>query len=169
MKRFVAKTAFLVAGALCAAGFIVWPGCASPPLPASRTPLSNHTRAEFSLKKNAHPSRDEVIARVGPPDEYYADLRVACYKLNQVRRRRLVLLFGILLIGVPKDPACLEVAMIQFDDHDRAQRTEIAIIPRYYFPYGAYGYQSTMSAEALRSLVREEAQLWETETSRSPK
>jgi hypothetical protein len=169
MNHFVAKTAFLVAGALCAAGFIVWPGCAFPPLPASRTPLSTHTRGEFSLKKNAHPSRDEVVAKLGPPDEYLADLRVSCYKLNEVRRRRLVLLFGILLIGVPKDPVCLEVAMIQFDDHDRAQRREIRIIPRYYFPGGAYGYGSTMSAEALRSLLREEAQLWETETSWSPK
>jgi hypothetical protein len=169
MNRFVAKTAFLVAGVLCAAGFIVWPGCAFPPLPASRSPLSIHTRDEFSFKKDGHPSRDEVVAKLGPPDEYFADLRVSCYKLNEVKRRRLVLLLGILPIGVPRDPVCLEVAMIQFDDHDRAQRREIRIIPRYYFPYGAYGYQSTMSAEALRSLVRNEAQLWEMEASRSPK
>ena len=169
MNRFVAKTAFLVAGALCAAGFIVWPGCAFPPLPASRAPLSIHTRAEFSLKKNGHPSRDEVVARLGPPDEYYADLRVSCYKLNEINRRRLVLLFGILPIAVPRDPVCLEVAMIQFDDHDRAQRREISIIPRYSFPYGAYGYQSTMPAERLRSLVRQEVERWELEASRSPK
>jgi hypothetical protein len=169
MNRFAAKTTFLLAGALCAAGFIVWPGCAFPPLPASRTPLSIHARGEFSLKKSAHPSRDEVIARLGPPDEYFADLRVSCYKLNEVKRRRLVLFLGILPIGVPEDPVCLEVVMIQFDDQDRAQRREIRIIPRYFFPYGAYGYQSTMSAEALRSLVRGEAQRWKIEAGRSPK
>jgi hypothetical protein len=126
------KRPFLAAGALCAAGFIIWPGCASPPLPATRTPVSSLKPADFSFGKGAHPSQDDIVTKVGKPDEYFADLRVACYKLNQVKRRRLVLLFGVLPIAAPKDHDNLEVAMIQFDEQDRAQRIEVRII--YTFP-----------------------------------
>jgi hypothetical protein len=97
------KRAFLVAGALFAAGLIVWPGCATPPLPASRTPISPLKRADFSFVKGAHPTRDDTIAKLGQPDEYFSDLRVACYKLNDIKRRRLVLLFGILPVGAYRD------------------------------------------------------------------
>ena len=166
MNRAWVKVAFLAAGALCAAGFVVWPGCAAPPLPASRTPLSIHTRDEFSLKKNEHPSRAEIVTKLGKPDEYFADLRVACYKLNEIKRRRLLLLFGFLPIAAPRDPARLEVVLIQFDDRDRAQREKIRIIPGYYI--GVYGnYQSTMPAPALRSMMKSEAQQWLNQTNQS--
>ena len=132
MIRPKTKSAFLAAGALCAAGFIVWPGCATPPLPASRTPLSSLKRADFSSLKRAHLSQDEIVARVGRPDEYFTDLRVACYKLNQIKRRRLMLLFGVLPIAAPQDPGAIEIAMIQYDDHSQAQRIRIKIVSYYY-------------------------------------
>jgi hypothetical protein len=131
MTHLTTKKAFLAAGVLCAACFVVWPGCATPPLPASRTPLSALKRADFSFEKDAHPSQDDVLTKIGPPDDYFPDLHVACYKLNQVKRRRLVLMFFVLPIAWPKDPDGLEVAMIQYDDHDRVQRTEIRILSYY--------------------------------------
>jgi hypothetical protein len=144
MLRPKTKRAFLAAGVLCAAGFIVWPGCATPPLPASRTPVSSLKRADFSFGKGAHPGRDEIVAKVGHPDEYFADLKVACYKLNKIKRRRLVLLFGILPIGAPQDPDGIEVAMIRFDDRDRAERIAITIVSGY------YGQRDTLHYSAQR-------------------
>ena len=127
MIRSKSKKAFLAAGTLCAACFIVWPGCATPQLPASRTPLSALKRADFTFDKDAHPTQDDVLTKIGPPDDYFADLHVACYKLNQVKRRRLVLMFFVLPVAWPKDGG-LEVAFVQYDDLDRAQRIEIKII-----------------------------------------
>jgi len=131
MMRLTTKKAFLAVGALCAACFVVWPGCATPPLPASRTPLSALKRADFTFEKNAHPTQDDVLTKIGQPDDYFPDLRVACYKLNQIKRRRLVLMFFVLPVAWPKDPDGLEVAMIQYDDHERAQRIEIKTISFY--------------------------------------
>jgi len=124
--RLKIKGPLLAAGALFAAGFIVWPGCATPPLPASRTPVSSLRRTDFSFVKGANKSN--IVSKLGEPDEYFADLRVACYKLNRVSRRRLWLLFGVVPVAAPKDLANLEVAMIQFDDHDRMQRFAIKFV-----------------------------------------
>jgi hypothetical protein len=131
MIRSKSKKAFLAAGALCAAAFIVWPGCATAPLPASRTPLSALKRADFSFEKDPRPTQDDVLTKIGPADEYFPDLHVACYKLNQVKRRRLVLMFFVLPIAWPKEPTSLEVAFVQYDDHDRVQRTDIKIVPAF--------------------------------------
>jgi len=125
IMRLRTKGSLLAAGALFAAGFIIWPGCATPPLPAKRTPLSSLRRTDFAFENGAHPSKSEIVNRIGEPNEYFADLRVACYKLNQVSRRRLWLLFGILPIAAPKDADRIEVVMIQFDDEDRMQRHAI--------------------------------------------
>ncbi len=133
MTHLKTKRAFLAAGAFFAAGLILWPGCATPPLPASRTPISPLKRADFSFVKDTHPTRDDVIAKLGQPDEYFPDLRVACYKLNNIKRHRLVLLFGILPVGAYQDAPGIEVAMIQFDDHDREQRIQIKIYSGYKF------------------------------------
>ena len=143
--RLRTKRAFLAAGALCAAGFIVWPGCATPPLPSSRKPVSSLRPADFSFGKSAHPSRIDIVSKIGKPDEYFADLRVACYKLNRLTRRRLWLLFGVLPVAAPKDADRLEVAMIQYDDHDRAQRIEITIVP---------GYQGTLHHSAQQWKIK---------------
>ena len=81
MTHLKTKRAFLAAGAFFAAGLILWPGCATPPLPASRTPISPLKRADFSFVKEANPTRDDVIAKLGQPDEYFPDLRVAISRL----------------------------------------------------------------------------------------
>lgn len=148
MTHLKTKRAFLAAGAFFAAGLILWPGCATPPLPASRTPISPLKRADFSFVKEANPTRDDVIAKLGQPDEYFPDLRVACYKLNNIKRHRLVLLFGILPVGAYQDAPGIEVAMIQFDDRDREQRIQIKIYTGYNTLFAHYGRQPTLRFEA---------------------
>ena len=132
----------LAAGALCAAAFIIWPGCTFRPLAISRKPVSSLRPADFSFGNSAHPSRSDIVSKVGAPAEYFADLRIACYQLNRVRRRELCLLFGILPIAAPKEADRLEVAMIQFDNSDRAQRIEITIIPFYPADRNSFRYSA---------------------------
>jgi hypothetical protein len=123
--------AFVAAGALCVVGFIVWPGCATPSITTSRKPLSPFKPAAFKAETATHPSRSEVVSKMGNPDEYFPDLRVACYKLDQVSSRTLCLFLGILPIALTKDADSLDVAMIQFDDQDRAQRIKIETVSIY--------------------------------------
>ena len=68
---------------------------------------------------------------MGNPDQYFADLRVACYKLNQTSSRTLCLFFGILPVAATKNADQLEVALIQFDDQDRVRRVEIKTLQNY--------------------------------------
>ncbi len=126
--RLRTKIGFFVAAILCTIGFVVWPGCATPSFTSSRTPVSNLRASDFSSVPRNHPTRTELVVRLGEPTEYYADLHVACYKLNRVLRHRLVLLFGILPIAGYDEYDFTEVAFIQFDDHDQAQRLKIKII-----------------------------------------
>ena len=121
------KTTFLAAGLLAAVGFIIWPGCANVPLYPTRQPISSLKRTDFSFKKNTFPNRDDLVSKVGVPDEYFADLRVSVYKLNRMSRRRLWLLLGIIPVAAPKEFDGIEIALIQFDDHDQATRIEIKI------------------------------------------
>ena len=112
----------LVAAALWAAGFVVWPGCATPPLPSSRTPVSNVQRSDVAFVKRSRPMKGEVIARLGKPDEEYADLRVACYHLNHLSRHRLMLFLGVVPMGTDEDSLGLEIVMFQFDDQGKMLR-----------------------------------------------
>ncbi|MBI3879115.1 MAG: hypothetical protein HY301_03510 [Verrucomicrobia bacterium] len=126
--------AMLALGAFCAAGLIVWPGCLSVPLPSSRKSISKLKPADFSFRKDAHPSRSEIVSRAGEPDKYFPEVRVACYKLNEITRSKLML-FLILPMGTEANGAALEVAMIQYDDRDQVRRVEIkelSINPTYW-------------------------------------
>ena len=125
--NFKSKGAFVAACVLCAAALTIWPGCATPPLPASRKPISSLKGTDFAFPKDAHLSRLDIVSKVGEPDEYFPDLRVSCYKLNRVTRRRLVLLFGVLPIAAPRDADSLEFAMIEFDEYDKMLRLVIKI------------------------------------------
>ena len=60
IMRIRTKAPLLAAGAFFAAGFIVWPGCGSIPLRASRTPVSTLTRTNFSFVRGAHPTRSDI-------------------------------------------------------------------------------------------------------------
>jgi hypothetical protein len=129
--KLKSKTAFLALGILAAAGFIIWPGCAWPPLPSTHHFVSDLRPVDFKFKKDSHPTRTEIFAKVGKPDEYISEHGVACYKLDRLTRDRIVLLFFVLPIDVYKDTDRLKVAFLQFDEQDRLQRAELKIVPDY--------------------------------------
>ncbi|MGV3756573.1 MAG: hypothetical protein ACO1QS_14420 [Verrucomicrobiota bacterium] len=106
-------------------GLVVWPGCASVPLRPTKTPVSVLEPADFALiKANTFP-RTEVLAKIGPPDEHFADLRVSAYNLNKLTRRRFWLLFGVLPFGYGYFERGTEVALIEFDETDHVRRIKI--------------------------------------------
>lgn len=125
------KTAVLAAGVLCGVALIIWPGCATPRLAASRKPISSLRVADFTFLNGEHPTRLEVINRLGKPDVLLPEFRVSCYRVNRVTRRRLWLLFGVLPIAAPKDPDQVEFALIQYNDQEQAQRFTIRTLPDY--------------------------------------
>lgn len=101
------------------------------PLPSKRTPISTITSPQVKKLKGRDLTRDEIEQELGKPDEYFADVRVACYPLNQLNRTRLVLLLCVLpVFGYPDRPGG-EVAMIQYDEQGRVTRVGI----RKQFPY----------------------------------
>jgi hypothetical protein len=150
MVRLRTKSAWLAVGALAAAAFIIWPGCVSAPLPSSRHPLSAFKPVDFKFAKNAHPTRGEIVAKVGEPDQYFPDLHVACYRLNRLTRGRLILLFGLLPVGGFKDNDRLEVAMIEYDAQDRAKRIKVKAVGE-----SAYLFAETSSVINLRHYAKE--------------
>ena len=115
-------------------GFTVWPGCVVAPLPPSRKPMSALKGTDFAFVRDTRPTRREVIAKFGVPDEYYADVRVACYKLNAYKKTRLVLLAGVLPLGEGRPKEGTEVVLIQFDAQDRAKRVARKILTSYWEP-----------------------------------
>lgn len=134
MKRASLQHFLLVLGALGVAGMIIWPGCATPPLPATRTPLSNLRPTDFKFPRGSQPTRVELEAQLGKPDEFIEDRSVACYRLNKVSRRRLWLFLGVLPIAAPRDPDMIELGLVQFDAQQRVTRVGVKTEgPIFYF------------------------------------
>ena len=129
--RLKTKSAFLFAGIVSAIGLIVWPGCTTPPLPSTRHPISTLKIDDFRFARKTHPNRAEVVSKLGTPDESYPEYGVICYKINRLTRHRIALLFGLLPISTWPDNDRLEVAFIQFDEHEQVKRMEIKIVPAY--------------------------------------
>jgi hypothetical protein len=125
-----AKAALTLFVAFWLIGLVVWPGCATPPLPPLRQPIASLKKTDFKFLKAGQISRAEIVARVGEPDEYFSDLRIAVYRINRVTGRRIWLCLGIIPVMVDKFPAGVEVALIQFDEQGRAQRLVITTTKR---------------------------------------
>jgi hypothetical protein len=100
---------------LFVAGFFVWPGCGSIPLRASRTTPGPVQMKDVKEALESGLSKTEVFAKFGEPDEWYGDLRVACYKLNGLQRTNVYIFFGIPVGTDHEKEAGIEVAMMQFD------------------------------------------------------
>ena len=128
LKRMPSHRFLAVLGVLGAAALLVWPGCAWPALPAKRTPLSSLRTADFKYAPGAattRPSRAEIEAKLGAPDEYFEDLHVAAYRLNEVKRKRLWLLFFVLPVNVTQDTPQLEVGLIEYNDAGQVRRMTV--------------------------------------------
>jgi hypothetical protein len=70
-------------------------------------------------------SRDEVVAKLGPPDAYLSDLHIACYRVNTVTKRDFVLFLLVIPLGTEDSyPGQFDLALIEFDQTDHAKGYE---------------------------------------------
>jgi len=118
LKILIAWAVFSVAA------LTVWPGCISVPAPSVRKSILARKSEDYAFTKPPPPSRAEVISQVGEPDVYYADIRVAGYRINELSRRKLWLCLGVIPMGVHSiSIGDFEIAFIEFDEHDRVRET----------------------------------------------
>lgn len=135
-----------VLGLLGAAALLIWPGCAWPALPAKRIPLSNLRPADFKNAPTAtqpRSTRADIEARLGVPDEYFEDLRVAAYRLNELKRKRLWLLFFVLPVGVTPEPDQMEVGFVEYNDAGQVRRMTVRRLVVGYAPWARPGEASS--------------------------
>ena len=125
------KTALLVSAVLWVVAMMVWPGCATPPLPSSRKPILSRKKEDFAFPKSWPPSRSEIVRRLGEPDAYLPDLRVACYRVNEVTKRKLWLCLFIIPVNVEKHAGYVDIVFIEFDESDHVRRSGMATGNRY--------------------------------------
>jgi hypothetical protein len=118
----------LAAVVLFTVGLMVWPGCALLPLPSKRTPIASRTTEPFKIRQPQRFTRPEVVARLGPPDQYYEDIRVACYRVNDVEKRKLFLLLFVIPVNVWKEKA-YDIGLVEFDEQDRVRRATVKTYP----------------------------------------
>jgi len=116
---------FLGVSILWIAANVAWLGCAILPLPPSRKPIDSRKKADFKALKENQPTREEVVAKFGPPDAYLDDLHVACYRINSVTHRETLLLFFVIPTPVNKTYD-FDLALIQFDKTDHVKRSGVA-------------------------------------------
>lgn len=125
IMRSKAITALVISGMVSVLGLILWPGCATPPLPAKRQSIMGRKTADFAFAKPARVDRAEVMRRLGAPDAYFNGQSLVCYRVNDVTRRNLFLCLFVVPIEVTKRPGWQEVALIQFDEHDAVRYSGI--------------------------------------------
>jgi hypothetical protein len=118
------KTVLLAGIVLFAVGFTVWPGCAFLPLPSKTTPIGSRTKAQFKMKRLQPLTRAEIVAQLGRPDDYLPDIRVACYRVNNIDRRKVILLLLIIPMGV-EHYRWGDLAFIQYDAQGRVLRAAV--------------------------------------------
>lgn len=123
MRMFTAMIKIGSLASLC----LVGAGCYSPVVSISRQPISSRSTNDFEFVRLAHPTKSEVERRLGKPDGYFPDLRVAAYSINTVIRRRLTLFLFILPVGGFRDYDLYDIACIEFDEHDNARRCEVIL------------------------------------------
>jgi len=133
--RSKSRILFVLLSTVWVAANVVWLGCAIVPLPSSRHPIDSRKIADFKFVRKSQPTRDEVIAKLGPPDAYLADLHVACYRINTVTRRKLFLLLFVIPTGVIREQG-YDLALVQFDENDRVKRYGLVL------QYSYENYQS---------------------------
>jgi hypothetical protein len=115
----------IAAAILMAVAFTIWPGCISPPLPATRHAIMSRKKSDFKFEKARQVTRDEIIGKMGKPDEDFQDLRIIAYSVNDVTRRHILLLFFVIPVNVSESPGYQDIAFIEFDSKGLVQRSKI--------------------------------------------
>ena len=112
---------FVLLSAIWVAANIVWMGCIYIPLPAKHEPFMSRTKSEIKTANRSKLSRDEVTAKLGTPDAYLPDLHVACYRINSINKRALMLLLIIPLGTESRGLEGYDLAMLEFDPTDHVK------------------------------------------------
>ena len=123
--RTKAIKALVLSGIVSVIGLIIWPGCATPPLPSKRQSIMGRKTADFAFAQPARVDRAEVMRRLGAPDAYFEEQSLVCYRVNDVTRRNVFLCLFVVPIEVTKYPGWEEVALIKFDEHDAVRYSGI--------------------------------------------
>lgn len=116
---------FALSGFLFSAGYFVWPGCAIVPLPSKRTPIASISKSQVRNLKARDLSQETVEHELGKPDEYIENVRVACYRLNELNRSRVMLFLCVLPVFVYPDTPGTEVAFVQYDSNGTVARVAV--------------------------------------------
>lgn len=116
---------FALGAFLLSAGYFVWPGCAIVPLPSKRTPIASISKSQVRNLKSRDLTRDAVEHELGKPDEYIESVRVACYRLNELNRSRVILFLCVLPVFVYPDSPGNEVAFVQYDSDGTVARVAV--------------------------------------------
>ncbi len=117
--------AFTLSVFLLSAGYFVWPGCAIVPLPSKRTSIASISKSQMRNLKSRDLTREAVEHELGKPDEYIESVSVACYRLNELNRSRVILFLCVLPVFVYPDSPGNEVAFVQYDSNGRVARVSI--------------------------------------------
>jgi hypothetical protein len=109
--------------AIWVAANVVCLGCLYLPLPASHRPYMSRTHSEIRAVKHAKLSRPEVFAKLGSPDAYLPAFHIACYRVNTISQRDLILLLLVIPLGIENrgSPAEFDLALIEFDETDHVK------------------------------------------------
>ena len=116
---------FALGAFLLSAGYFVWPGCAIVPLPSKRTPIASISKSQVRNLKSRDLTRDAVEHELGKPDEYIESVSVACYRINELNRSRVMLFLCVLPVFVYADRPGTEVAFVQYDSNGKVARVAI--------------------------------------------
>jgi hypothetical protein len=100
------------------------------PLPSSHKPIPFRSKADFVFAKTPPPSRSEILAKLGTPDFYLSDIRVACYRINTVTRHQVLLLFFVIPVYLESSPGYSDLAFIEFDERDQVSRAGMVNTPK---------------------------------------
>ncbi len=117
--------AFTLSVFLLSAGYFVWPGCAIVPLPSKRTPIASISKSQVRNLKSRDLTRETVEHELGKPDEYIESVSVACYRINELNRSRVMLFLCVLPVFVYADRPGTEVAFVQYDSNGKVARVAI--------------------------------------------
>ena len=172
--RSKAITALVISGIISVIGLIVWPGCATPPLPSTRQSIMGRKTADFAFAKPARVDRAEVMRKLGAPDAYFNGQSLVCYRVNDVTRRNVFLCLFVVPIKVNKQPGWQEIAFIQFDEQDAVRYSGIEMfftgnfyptIPSNYLHH----YEARLKRSATNWLAAQERKDRKIDDARAPR
>jgi hypothetical protein len=113
------KLAFVFVALVWVVANMVWMGCVSAPVTPSKKLAIYRDKSDFDFAKKSKnttlPSRDEIEQKLGKPDSYLPDTKVAIYQMDVRQRREVILLLFLIPLDVYEVQKS-QLALIEYDD-----------------------------------------------------